>query len=202
MGESVSVSKIIHHFEALGRIPVPMESVVAEFRKYILDSGLRVKGVNLPANILRGTHYRYTHEPTPGSALGPAKMAMAVYSLQQSEAWQRLVCCKELIHILDSSAVTTRTPEDVTRLAEKLADKSQKFGGADDLQWLFDEMAQYQALAILFPFSLREEVMDVYKAGKLSAAKLAAAVQLEEEHVILVMSDRWKLLRETLLTAM
>ncbi len=195
----MSVSQLIRHFEALGRIPVPMQEVVDAFRKSLLDSGLQVKGVNLPANVLRGTHYRYHHEPSSGSAVMPGKMAMVIYSVQQDLGWQRLVCCKELIHVLDSSVVRTETKDDVIQLGHKLTEKDRRYKESGDLQWFFDDIAKYQAVAMLFPFGLREEVMGAYTAKRISDEMLAEAVQIPEEYVRTVMSDHWKLLRESIL---
>lgn len=42
--DTLSISPIIRHFEALGRIPVPMVDVTEEFRKKILHAGLRIQG--------------------------------------------------------------------------------------------------------------------------------------------------------------
>ena len=195
----MSVSKLIRHFEGLGKIPVPMNEVVGEFRKKVLTSGLAVKGVNLPANVLRGTHYGYHHEPSEGSIVMPGRMIMVIYSTQQPLRWQRLVCCKELVHVLDSAVVRTSQPHEVVQLGEKLADKSRRYTGSDDLQWFFDDLAIYKALAILFPFGLREEIMGAYIAKRVDDEMLAEAVQLPVEYVRPVMSERWQLLRETIL---
>lgn len=200
MGSSVSIPNLIRHFEALGRIPVSMNDVIDEFRRSILDAGLRVKAVNLPANVLRGTHYRYHHEPSsPESALLAGPIAMVIYSSQQPLEWQRLVCCKELIHVLDSPAVRTSGKSEVIQLGDKLTDKTRHYQGAADLQWFFDDLAIYQALAMLFPFSLREEIMGAYNAGKVTDEMLAEAVQIPVKYVRTVMSDGWKLLRESIL---
>lgn len=134
-----------------------------------------------------------------GSAIMPGPVAMVIYSIQQPLEWQRLVCCKELIHVLDSSPVRTSRPEEVQLLGQKLADKTRKFREANDLQWFFDDVAKFQALAILFPFSLREEVLGAYQAKKITDEMLAEATQIPVEYVETVMSDRWKLLRETIL---
>ncbi len=195
----MSVSKLIRHFEALGRVPVSMTEVVAEFRRSLLTSGLQVKGVDLPANVLRGTHFHYHHEPHPNSIVMPGSMALVVYSTQQDLKWQRLVCCKELIHVLDSPVVQTKDEKDIIKLGSKLADKSRHYEGASDLQWFFDDLAKYHALAILFPFSLREAIMDAYLAKHIDDAALSDVVQIPEEFVKMVMSDQWKLLRETIL---
>ncbi|WP_141694088.1 hypothetical protein [Rhizobium lusitanum] len=196
----MSINKLIRHFEALGRIPVSMTEVIDEFRRSILDAGLRVKGVDLPANVLRGTHYRYHHGPSSDeSAILPGPIAMVIYSVQQPLGWQRLVCCKELIHVLDSPAVRTNKKSEVIQLGDKLTDKTRHFKGTADLQWFFDDLAIYQALAMLFPFSLREEIMGAYVAGKVTDEMLAEAAQIPVEYVRTVMSDGWKLLRESIL---
>ncbi|SCB33881.1 hypothetical protein GA0061101_10810 [Rhizobium lusitanum] len=124
---------------------------------------------------------------------------MVIYSVQQPLGWQRLVCCKELIHVLDSPAVRTNKKSEVIQLGDKLTDKTRHFKGTADLQWFFDDLAIYQALAMLFPFSLREEIMGAYVAGKVTDEMLAEAAQIPVEYVRTVMSDGWKLLRESIL---
>lgn len=198
----MSIAKIIRHFEGIGKVPISLEDVLKQIKTVVLDEKVEIKGVDEPADVLRGFHYRYYVPPHPDSALMPERVAVAAYSLQQPLAWQRLVCCKELIHIFDREPICTSSREQVVRLGQKIAggDKFEEVNG-ENIQSFFDELAKYQALAILFPFGLREEIIGLYQRHELSVERISEWVQLPPEMTRIVLSEGWLLLRESLLAA-
>jgi len=102
--------------------------------------------------------------------------------------------------LFDGAPVRTESKEDVVRLGQKITGQGQvEKLSPHYLQWFFDELAKYQALAIMFPFSLREEVNGSYAAGKVTDDMLAEALSIPVEYVRIVMHDAWKALRESIL---
>ena len=69
-------------------------------------------------------------------------------SLQQSLEWQKFVCCKEPIHVFDWEPICTSSREHVVRLAQKIAGGKFERPNGENIQWFFDELAKYRALAI------------------------------------------------------
>jgi len=196
----MSIAKIIRHFEAIGRVPVSVADVLKQVQAVVLDEVVEVRALDRSADKIRGFHYRYHNQPHADSALMPESIAVAAYSIQQPLGWQRLVCCKELIHIFDREPICTSSKEEVVRLGQKLTGEShfEKVDG-ENIQWFFDEIAKYQALAILFPFGLREELLAIKPPEKHDLAAISDVVQLPIEMVYTVMSDKWPLLREGIL---
>ena len=106
--------------------------------------------------------------------------------------WQRLVCCKELLHILDSVETRVSRPEDIERLVEKIvlpADLQDPF--TDGIHALTDRVAATYAAAILFPFAAREIVLKPFLERKLPLTRLADMAELPPRYVAIVMSEIW-----------
>lgn len=193
----MAVSKIVRHFEGLGRAYIDMRDVTSEFRRLMPNETIRVTGVDLPSDILRGAHYSYIHRPSIESALLDTKVTQIIYSLQQPIEWQRLVVCKELVHVFDDTGIETDQPTEVIELVKQLSGeipKSIKTGG---LHWFFDGLAEYQAMAILFPFGLREAING--KGQTVDKDRIAYELELPVRVVDFVLSDAWKSLRESML---
>ena len=196
----MSISQIIRHFEALGRAPIEITDVLKQIQSVVLDERVEIEGYNRPATKLRGYHHRYHIPPHPDSALMPERVAVAAYSVQQENGWQRLVCCKELIHIFDREPIRTSSKDEVVRLGHHIGG-GEKFDKIDasNMQGFFDQIAVYQALAILFPFGLREAIVTSGKT--IDVPVVANHVDLPMKWVSMVLNDRWPLLRESLLAA-
>jgi hypothetical protein len=66
--------------------------------------------------------------------------------------WQRLVCAKELIHVMDGNAEKTNTSDELQGLIDKIIGplSTEDFGLAD-LMAAKDKLAIYQALGVIFP---------------------------------------------------
>lgn len=193
----MSIAKIVRHFEGLGQAYVDLRDVVSEFRRMMPNDSLRVTAVDLPENIIRGVHYSYTHHPDPASALIPQPVTQIIYSSQQPVCWQRLVVCKELIHVFDDTGIETDQPEEVKELVKQLTGELPTSVKSGNLHWFFDNLAEYQAMAILFPFGLREAING--RGPNIDRDRLATELELPRRVVDMVLSDAWTSLRESIL---
>lgn len=97
----MTVKNIIQAFEKQTRLHVRVRDV----RDYMVSGKLAVKdrimfyGVELDVEVARALLHEYV-EPATGILLeGPC--ADIYYDRRQPIEWQRLACCKELLHILD-----------------------------------------------------------------------------------------------------
>lgn len=196
----MSLSKIMRHFEGLGRVPVELPEVIAQFQGSGLLETIVIRGLDKPADTLRGVHYRYSEPPMAGSALMDKRYVIIPYSTQQSLQWQRLVICKELVHLYDPPPVTTKARDEILQLGKKLAaPKVQLSATGNGIQHFFDMLAKWRAMAIMFPYGLHEEMMPRYLAGKVTAQQIADMVHLPVEYVEPILTDGWKELRESIL---
>ncbi|WP_367354087.1 hypothetical protein [Agrobacterium pusense] len=192
----MSIVKIIRHFEGLGRSPVQIPDVFKQIQSVVLDEKVEIHGYDRHFSKLRGLHYRYYKPAHPNSALMPERVAVAAYSLEQPNDWQRLVCCKELVHIFDREPIKTSSKVEVIRLGHHVGGNI-KFDNVDDnnIQSFFDEVAKYQALAILFPFGMREDILATgVTLDQTLFHKVAAQVEVPVEYVQMVLGDVWPLM--------
>jgi hypothetical protein len=196
----MSIGRVVRHFEGSGKVPVDINDVLALVRELVPTLKIKVRGVNVDPSKLRGTCYRYAIDDA--KILLPQQVAYIVYSRQMEPEWQRLVCCKELVHILEPDPIWTSTKEKVLHLAERVIrplDVTPAGLNPNSIGAVFDQLAKWHAMAILFPFGLWEEALPLVKKGKVTAEQVADWVELPVDHVAFVLSDEWKAVRETLL---
>lgn len=186
----MSVSIVVQHFDKQGKVPVDLAEVLQIIK--VLQPGLnvRVKGVDVPANRIKGNCYRY--QIPDSKILVPRQCALIVYSTQMELCEQRLVCAKELLHLLDGDPIRTSTQEQVLQLANELAQKRPA-----SVQSYVDDLAKWQAVATLFPFTLWQQIMPRYKEDM--AAKIAEELQIPLSYVKAVMTPAWEEMRESIL---
>lgn len=104
--------------------------------------------------------------------------------------WQRVVVCKEMIHILDPDELLTSTAADMRSLIERIAmplDLQLGYNGHE----VGDRLAEFQALAILLPKAARAILMPAFKSGNLSAQEIAQHAEIPVRYVDFIMSDEW-----------
>jgi hypothetical protein len=198
----MSIGHVVRHFEGIGKVPVDIKDVLALVREICPDEVIKVRGVDVDNKKIRGNCYRY--KIADGAILVPRPVSLVVYSTRDDEYCQRLVCCKELIHIVDPDPIVTSKKEEVIHLAERVT-KPVKFGASglnpNDLQVFLDQLAKWEALAVLFPFGLWEEVMPKYKKGKVDLETISDWVEIPVEFVNTIMTDAWEKLRTGLIGA-
>jgi hypothetical protein len=186
----MSLEKLIDAFS--NRTELPVE--IPEVRDEIVRMGFQdeVVFVHQPMDPgkLRGIYYQYTKHSAPYSE--PILCTLIIYSSLLSMEWQRLVCGKEIIHVMDRQAGKTHTPGEVTGLVDKLLGplSTEDFGLADFMAAV-DKLALYQALAILFPDAARVQALDEMSAGATTIEDIAAWASLPLPLVKTVMSAQW-----------
>ncbi len=136
---------------------------------------------------LRGAYCQYVERPSVYAP--PVLVSVVVYCAQLSREWQRLVCVKELIHVLDRDIEKTGTCEEIEGLINRLLGPlSTEDFNLFDLMANKDRMALYQSLPILFP----KKVRDIYKSnGNYTAEKVAQDLCIPVWASEMVLSDGW-----------
>ncbi|OBY08342.1 hypothetical protein BAE36_04330 [Rhizobium leguminosarum bv. trifolii] len=149
--------------------------------------------------VLRGVHYKYTTRN--GVYSDPMLTTLIIYAEGLSLDWQRVVCCKELIHTCDSEVERTNTEDEVIGLVDKLLGplSTENFGVAD-IMATKDKLALYQALAILFPLAARQQAIDALGAKTRTPEEIASWVKLPLPLVEMVLETDWPNIREWIVT--
>lgn len=198
----MSIGKVVRHFEAIGKAPIDIKDLLTLVRELCPDEIIRVRGVNVDPGRLKGNCYRYKIPPPAGSVMMPTRVSMIVYSTQMHPYEQRLVCCKELVHTVNPDPIVTTRSEEVVHLAEKITSPIVLKPGeitSNDLQVFLDQLAKWHALAILFPYGLREELLAKRPADQIDIENLSHALEIPDIYLPAVLSPAWELMRESIL---
>jgi hypothetical protein len=198
----MSVADLIKEFDGRKSVPVDVNDV----KDALVARGIRDEiyfwEADIDPTILRGQLVHWDPEkdweyPTDPMQDVKKRVADIYYAKGLPLAWQRLVSCKELLHILDPTGARTATQEAVTRLTEKIVLPPDLQDATDGYAASTDRVALLQATAILFPWAARELIV---ANGGLSRAEIAKLVDLPERYVALVMDEQWPAIRDILLT--
>lgn len=163
------LKNLVAAVEQIEQMPIEVE----EMSEKLVAAGCQDEFIFHPSDEspddLQGVFYKYiTHE---GAYAEPKFVTLIVFSRHLAPDWQRMVCCKELIHTCDSAVEKTDTPEEVEALLEKvLGPLSTEDFGLADIMAAKDKLAIYQALAILFPPRARDQAIELL--GKLPSGDL------------------------------
>jgi hypothetical protein len=143
---------------------------------------------------LRGVFYQFTHRPRMYG--DPVLCTLIIYSPQMSIEWQRLVCAKELIHVLDGKAERTKTEDELQGLIDKIIGplSTEDFGLADVMA-AKDKLAVYQALAVIFPDAARADALKAMENG-MTKQQIMERASIPMQFVNLVLADEWPAIKK------
>lgn len=198
----MSISDLIREFDDRKDVPIDVNLVRDALKARGVKDVIWFCGVDINAEILRGqlAHWKQKNDPKPIAQPGPDEFRGAAdiyYANSLNRDWQRLVCCKELLHILDPDGARAALPNEVVRLTEKIVLPPDLQGGVQDgYAAVNDRAALLKATAILFPWRARELML---KDGKLSQPEVAQILDLPERYVTVVLNDVWPEIHDLLL---
>lgn len=196
----MSLKKLIALFSYHTKLPVKIEDVVDQVVEMGIQDNITYVGVDYDVGVLRGQFVRLSSVRL-GVYADPVYFAEIYYARNQGMDWQRLVVCKELVHLFDSPEAATKTEAELIHLMEMIALSPElQFQKDDGFKVLTDKLATLYAIAILFPKDARDALMQPYKQGLMSAGDIARAVEIPERYIRLAMSDGWEKIYETLMS--
>jgi hypothetical protein len=188
----VSVAALIRACSVWDFVPVDVEKhVMPEFLKLgVKDQVYFWSDPKLNPAIMRGEieHWEY---PLRENDPKPQRVADITYASQMAEDWQRLVCCKELLHLLDPIETRVSKPEEIEKLVEKIilpSDLQDPF--TDGIHAVTDRVAITYAAAVLFPLTARAILLP-HIGKKFSLPKIAEMAEIPTRYAYLVMSEMW-----------
>ncbi|MDI7923420.1 hypothetical protein [Ferirhizobium litorale] len=183
------LKNLVAAVEQIDQMPIEVEEMAAK----LVEAGCQDKIIFHPADEdpdeFQGVFYKYVVRHS--TYADPEFTTLIAFSKHLPIEWQRMVCCKELIHTCDSSVEKTDSPEEVEALLEKVLGplSTQDFGLADVMA-AKDKLAIYQALAILFPPKAREQAVAGLAAG-MRIEEIAAWAGLPRALVSFACSEDW-----------
>lgn len=179
--------------EATSKISdMPIE--VSEISEIIVANGFQdniiMRPVDAEPGKLRGVCHQYT--TSPGVYALPNFVSLIVYNQNLSLEWQRVACCKELVHVCEKGVEKTNTQEAVTGLVDKLVgDYSRDDYSIYDYMAVMDRLGLYVAVGLLFPSAAREQAVSAVNSNSRSMSEIAEWVCLPEALVALALQPKW-----------
>lgn len=178
---------------------MPIE--VSDIKDAIIECGFQDDIIIVPEETdpkeLLGVYYQYTTHPKVYAT--PILTSLIIYSSKVCIEWQRLICCKEMMHICERGFEQTKTQKDVSALLERLLKPlSTEEYGIVDLMAGNDKLALYKALGVLFPVPAREQAIEALGNGSKTESDIAKWVCLPVSLVQLVLLPQWPELFERL----
>jgi len=196
----MSLRKLIEIFSCHTNLPIKIKDVVAQIVEMGIQDNITYVGVELDVGVIRGQFVRVSTERH--AVYGePVYSAEIYYASNQEIEWQRLVVCKELIHLFDTEAASTKTQEELEHLMEMIALSPElQFQKDDGFKVITDKIATLYAICILFPKEARDALIDPYEQGLIKANDIARIAELPEKYIRLAMTEAWNKIYDTLMS--
>lgn len=184
------VHELIRAFSEQENLPVDVNEVLRKLREIGSSDNIEFIGVDFDPDVLQGAikvfHVR------PGVYADPERWVNIYYHREHTLAWQRMVCCKELVHLLDPNDAYTSNPDAIDKLASTIGlPPEQQNPMADGFAANVDRLAEFRAAAILLPKAARDLLVEAHKSNKLSLQDIARMADMPTRYVGILMSDVW-----------
>jgi hypothetical protein len=192
------ITKLIKEFSLRTVLPVDVNDVVKFFQDKGVQDEIEFIGVDLDPEILLGKAKRFTRRDSPYG--DPILCTNVYYYRGAGKDLQRMICCKELLHIANPKRSQVKTPEEIHKQAEKIGlppgmQDAFKDGPAVNV----DRLAEYQAIAVLFPWAARNILLPFLKQGKLSIDDIARMADIPKRYISVAMADLWEVSYKSIL---
>ena len=197
----MSARKVSQHFDGLGKVPVDVQDVLNWINAHLPDDVIKIHGIDVAPDQLRGGIVSTTEkiEPLPGSAIKPWREHRIAYSTQMSPEMQRLVVCKELLHVFEPPTVQTDDPEKVLALAQALRPEEGAESGMGAAAATADNISQWNAITVLFPYGYWEVCVKAFKERTMTLEQIAETLEMPPSYVAVTLKDNWPKLRDLFL---
>lgn len=181
------MSRLIRAFSTRYTVPVQTDEVLEVLKTWgIRDEIWFFPDVEMDTDVIKGQVAEWDAPWDDGTTKRFADISTAK---GLSSAEMRLIQCKELLHLLDPPSDRVNDQDQIMNLIESVVappDPKDRYFDEDT-----DGRTLWNALAILFPWQVRELYLPGYKLKLIDAQYIADRLDLLPQHVELVMSDAW-----------
>ena len=185
------MTSIYKHFSDHVNLPIELK----EIKDFILNTGEVTLITRYPVDIddlvLHGMLRVFRDRPPYASE--DRIMAQIAYHEGLDEESIRLVCCKEMLHLLDNHHATASTEDEVAQLVEEI---TLPFEAVASIPGLTDHTKLIHALCVLVPKAALDVLIPAYENGDLSAENVAQLAKIPEPFARTVLSSKWRELAE------
>lgn len=187
MCQTFAPMNIFQHFSCHTKLPVKLEDI----KDHILETGIVTRITRYPVTynelVMQGA-LRIYEDLRPYVTAG-SNYAEVLYSDTLAEPEIRLVCAKEMLHILNGHQATVTTMEQVTQLVNQLAIGS--VAESLGIPATFDKVGPYHALCVLMPECALDLIKDGIAAHKTTPEKAAILANIPLPYMRLALEPVW-----------
>jgi hypothetical protein len=184
------LKKLIERFQDRTKLPIEVDEIAAEIAALGLQDEINFYHIGADPAQIRGAFYQFTHRP--GVYAEPVLVTLVPYNDDDPLEWQRVVCCKEMMHIFDSDLERTDTEEQVPEFLDKLLGplSTDDFGAADFMA-AKDKVALYQCLPLLLPRAALQIARKAVADDLKTAEEIARWAGIPVNLVIMMLQEDW-----------
>lgn len=193
----MKIPALIAEFEGRTELPVDVNDVLACLKNDGHDDSIEFIGVDLDPAVLQGKiKIFYTRPVVYGD---PVRNANIYYHRGHDLDWQRFICCKELLHLLDPPSAHTRGQDEIEELSARIGlPREMQNPLADGIQANVDRLAEFRAAAILLPLAARNLLQEPLATGKITLSEIATLADVPRKYAGFAMSPVWDEIHELL----
>lgn len=194
----MDTSFLIKAFAEKPELPIDVNDVLALMHEHGCEDEVEFIGVDLDPEILQGK-IKIFHLRNGVYGQDVTRYANIYYHRGHSVDWQRFICCKELIHLLDPPSAQTNDLTEIDLLAERIGlPPEMQDPATDGIATNVDRLAEWRAAAILLPFAMREQLMPAFRSEVLTIDDIARMADIPRKYVGFIMSPVWEKLHTLL----
>jgi hypothetical protein len=192
------VCDLIKEFSVKETLPVDVNDAVASIKAAGIQDEIDFIGVEFDTQILHGYIKCFHRRPTVYG--DPIACAHIYYHVNHESDWKRFICCKEVMHLLDPENARVKNEAQIADLAEKIGlPKEMQDPINEGHIVLTDRVAEWQAIAILFPLACRNLLRPKLLNGEININNIAKMADIPRKYVGLAMSSYWDNIHKALL---
>lgn len=113
----MKVKDLIYFFSTFSILPVEIEDIRDHLVEHGISHRIRLLPFDCDPKHLIGMFAHYGYKTPYGDEVIYCDIS---YCSRLPIEWQRLVCCKEMVHILDEPTLRTKSKEDLKHLIKRL----------------------------------------------------------------------------------
>lgn len=192
------LKNLIELFEDRVELPIEVQEIADAIIQLGVQDEIHFVDVDAEPSKIHGAFARFRYNN--GVYAEPIWVTHIPYNRNESLEQQRVVCCKEMMHIFDSELEKTDTEAEVPDFLDKLIGplSTDDFGLADYMA-AKDKFALYQCLPLLFPKAALHIAREAIEAGTKSPEEVAEWAKLPKSLVNLMLNTDWDDLNDVLI---
>jgi hypothetical protein len=184
----MEVKELIAEFSEKTSLPIDLKEVEGAIRAKGVEDEIRYfHDVELDPNIFGG--FLHTEEiPFEDDT----RIIHTITYARMGEEMERLVCCKEMLHILDPDYLKSSTLKNVNQIIAEIilpADFPQLLNNGPHTN--YDILSLWHAVAVLMPLACINLLRPALKEGKISIERIAEMAEVPLFAVGVAMNDAW-----------